>query len=232
MLGLYKGVTSPLIGIGLCNAVLFSANGTFRSILHTESSDATIPLAKVALAGSLAGCVMAFVNCPIELLKVRLQIQNQATKKIYNNILDCAVKTARAQGVRGLYRGIWTTILRDFPSFAGYFFVYEGSKRALADWQSKPESSLTPIQLMLCGGLAGFGAWLPCYPQDVLKSRIQSSKNPITLQRAFEELMAEIGFKGLFRGFGPTLVRAFPANAATFLAYELVHSHFIDNKER
>jgi len=31
------------------------------------------------LAGSLAGGVMALVNCPIELLKVRLQVQDSTT---------------------------------------------------------------------------------------------------------------------------------------------------------
>lgn len=82
---------------------------------------------------------------------------------------------------------------------------------------------LTPAELLVCGGLSGFGAWLPCIPQDVLKSRIQSSTKMIGVRQAFEQLIAESGARGLFRGIGPTMLRAFPANAATFLAYELVH---------
>lgn len=133
------------------------------------------------------------------------------------------MKSAKAGGVAGLYRGIGITLARDAPSFASYFLAYEGAKRIAAEWSAKPESMLTPAELLVCGGLAGFGAWLPCIPQDVLKSRIQSSPTPIGIRQAFEQLIAESGFRGLFRGIGPTMLRAFPANAATFLAYELVH---------
>lgn len=82
VLGLYKGVTSPLIGIGFCNAVLFSANGTFRAVLHNEERERQLGLGRIALAGFFAGGVMAAVNCPIELLKVRLQIQDGQSVKL------------------------------------------------------------------------------------------------------------------------------------------------------
>lgn len=78
---MYKGVASPLIGIGFCNAVLFSANGTFRQIFRNEDEELQLPLSKVALAGGMSGVVMAFVNCPIELLKVRLQVQDAGSVK-------------------------------------------------------------------------------------------------------------------------------------------------------
>lgn len=114
------------------------------------------------------------------------------------------------------------TLLRDVPSFAGYFFVYEGGKRAVARWQRKSEAHLTVAELLLCGGLAGFGAWIPCYPQDVLKSRIQSSAGRLTVRGALAGILREHGLRGFLRGLGPTMARAFPANAATFLAYETV----------
>lgn len=34
------------------------------------------------MAGSCSGVVMAFVNCPVELLKVRLQIQSSSQMKL------------------------------------------------------------------------------------------------------------------------------------------------------
>lgn len=36
--GLYKGVASPILGIGLCNAILFTANGQFRRILNVSET--------------------------------------------------------------------------------------------------------------------------------------------------------------------------------------------------
>lgn len=37
-----------------------------------------------------------------------------------------------------------------------------------------------------------------------------------------QSIFADHGIRGFFKGFGPTMVRAFPANAATFFVYELV----------
>lgn len=76
--GLYRGVASPLAGIGLCNAVVFMCNGEFRRMLQGGDANKVLSLAEVGIAGSMAGTVMAFFNCPIELLKVKLQTQDPA----------------------------------------------------------------------------------------------------------------------------------------------------------
>ena len=86
------------MGIGLCNAVLFSANGTFRRLLEDGDEEAGISLLRIGLAGSMAGAMMAFVNCPVELLKVRLQIQDTSSGKLvqcdiysYCEISPCSI---------------------------------------------------------------------------------------------------------------------------------------------
>ncbi|RKP10218.1 mitochondrial carrier domain-containing protein [Thamnocephalis sphaerospora] len=68
--GLYKGVMSPLAGIGICNAVLFAANGYFRGVVRENRADGnmerpfTIP--ELMVAGGLGGIAMAFANCPVQ----------------------------------------------------------------------------------------------------------------------------------------------------------------------
>lgn len=79
---------------------------------------------------------------------------------------------------------------------------------------------------ILSGGCAGIAAWLPCYPQDVIKSVIQSNESKLTIPQATSKIYKTSGFKGFFKGFTPTMIRAFPANAATFLGYELIISTF------
>lgn len=78
-------------------------------------------LDRVLLSGMLSGGVMAFINCPVELLKVRIQVQDRGCQQRYKNIFDCAWKSLRAEGPSGLFRGLNATLLRDLPSFAGYF---------------------------------------------------------------------------------------------------------------
>lgn len=61
-------------------------------------------------------------------------------------------------------------------------------------------------------------------PPDVIKSRLQSAptgKYPGGGMQVFKELMAKEGVAGLFKGLGPAMIRAFPANAACFMGYEV-----------
>lgn len=53
---------------------MFMSNGYFRRLLQNDRK--ALSVVEIGLAGSMAGSVMSFLNCPIELLKVKLQIQN------------------------------------------------------------------------------------------------------------------------------------------------------------
>lgn len=44
----------------------------------------------------------------------------------------------------------------------------------MQSFKSDPNESLSTAELLLAGGAAGFGAWIPAYPQDVIKSRYQN----------------------------------------------------------
>lgn len=113
-------------------------------------------------------------------------------------------------------------ILPDSCVFTQSVVVYEAMKAHLHS-TSLRDSMWNPI---ISGGCAGIAAWLPCYPQDVLKSRIQSSVHKVSLAEATSSLFKTAGLKGFYKGFTPTMIRAFPANAATFLGYEFVMNLF------
>lgn len=46
------------------------------------------------------------------------------------------------------------------------------------------------------------------------------------MRGVFKEMMRNEGPKALFKGFTPVMARAFPANAACFLGFEVVLSAF------
>jgi len=64
---------------------------------------------------------MGFVNCPVELVKIQLQLQRDNAVKLYNGAFDATAKIYAKHNLRGLYRGLTINILRDMPSFATYF---------------------------------------------------------------------------------------------------------------
>jgi solute carrier family 25 (mitochondrial carnitine/acylcarnitine transporter), member 20/29 len=62
----------------------------------------------------------------------------------------------------------------------------------------------------------GMANWAIAIPADVLKSRLQTAPEGkyTGVIDVYKTLMREEGSSALFRGMGPAMIRAFPANAA------------------
>ena len=122
-------------------------------------------------------------------------------------------------GVRSVFRGSVATLARDGPGSAAYFAAYEYIKRALSP--RDPATGRPTGELSLAAGVA---MWIPVFPVDTVKSRLQTAEGNVSLGGVVRELYGKGGLKAFFPGFGPALTRAVPANAATFLGVELAHS--------
>ncbi|GJM91548.1 hypothetical protein PR202_ga07928 [Eleusine coracana subsp. coracana] len=230
--GLYKGMGAPLATVAAFNAVLFSARGQMEALLRSEPG---VPLTvkQQVVAGAGAGVVVSFLACPTELIKCRLQAQSSLAEAaaasgvaVPKGPIDVAKHVVRDAGARGLFKGLVPTLGREVPGNAVIFGVYEAVKQYLAG--GTDTSSLSRGSQIMAGGLAGAAFWLTVYPTDVVKSVIQVDdfKNPrySGSMDAFRKIVAADGVKGLYKGFGPAMARSVPANAATFVAYEITRS--------
>eukprot|EP01132_Coremiostelium_polycephalum_P000472 gene472-598_t len=218
---LYKGVTSPLFGMMLENSILFIGYGQMKQLLQ---SDPNIPLTipQYSICGAGAGFLASFVLTPVELIKCRLQIQTTGEKK-YNGSFDCMVKILKENGVKGLYKGYVPTLSREVVGNMTFFSVYESMKKYFRS--RNPNGELTLPALITSGGVGGMAYWTVLYPVDVAKSRIQvtegNARAPSILS-VLRLIYKQEGVKGLFRGYTPTIIRAFPSNAALFSVYEFM----------
>lgn len=74
-------MTFPMLSSGTLNSILFGIYGNeLRRLQNICTTDAERKLKwthNVFLAGSTAGLIHTFFACPIELVKIRLQIQNR-----------------------------------------------------------------------------------------------------------------------------------------------------------
>lgn len=70
--------------------------------------------------------------------------------------------------------------------------------------------------------MAGIFNWIVAVPPDTLKSRFQTAPpgKYNGLMDVLKELIAQEGVTGVYKGLGPAMLRAFPANAACFLGVE------------
>ncbi len=201
--------------------------------LNTSSTEQNY--LKVFTCGALAGTVQAFVICPVEHIKCRLQIQAASgAKQMYKGPIDACVSIIKNHGIfRGLYRGMGVTLWRETPAFGMYFAVYDTIKdRVESLLEEKDDDHPIPSHAhawaasALAGGISGASTWGIIYPFDVIKSRMQTSPLDRHLQKGMWTVGGDIirnhGFKHMFRGLGVTLVRAFPVNAIIFPVYEFV----------
>lgn len=227
--GLYRGMVPPLLGVTPIFAVSFWGYDLGKKLVYAVTPNRTDPslsTAEITAAGFFSAIPQTFIAAPVERAKVVLQVQGQGGSKTqYNGVFDVVKGLYREGGVRSIFRGTGATLFRDGPGSAAYFAAYEVTKKALTPAGSSP-SELNLGAIIVAGGTAGVAMWSIAIPPDVLKSRLQSA--PSGTYTGFldcaRKTIAVDGVGALWKGFGPAMARAFPANAATFLGVEACRS--------
>ncbi|KAJ1917764.1 Mitochondrial carrier protein ymc2 [Mycoemilia scoparia] len=231
--GLYKGTATPLVGIGVCVSIQFlTMEYMKRTFARINGAAPTAPLSltpgQLYISGAIAGLANGVVSGPVEHIRTRLQVQTSGAggKLQYAGPLDCIKKIYSSHGISGIYKGQIPTLIREFNAYGVYFLVYESLVKNAMERKGIARDQLSSVQVMQYGAAAGMAIWLTTYPADIVKSKIQTDgfgsagKYKGTLD-CVRQIMAKDGVKGFFRGITPCLLRAAPANAATFLGFEL-----------
>eukprot|EP01135_Chromosphaera_perkinsii_P000542 Nk52_evm4s123 gene=Nk52_evmTU4s123 len=224
--GLYKGMASPMAGVAAINSLLFGVYGGTLRFLSGEKGEPS--LSQIAMAGWISGTINSVLSCPIELMKTRLQMQGPlkaGEKPKYKGPWDCFRQTVRVEGIRGCYKGMTATVVREAPSYAAYFASYDVLCKLLTP-EGKETKDLSPIAVMFAGGIGGIIAWLSSYPADVVKTRIQAEPADSKLYSGTVDCTLKSyragGVRVFFIGLNASIIRAFPVNGAIFMVYELV----------
>ena len=180
------------------------------------------------LTGASAGATEAFVVVPFELVKIRMQDRASAGK--YTGIIDCVVKTVKAEGPLALYNGLESTLWRHILWNAGYFgviFQVKGLMPVATDKSTQIRNDL------IAGATGGTVGTILNTPMDVVKSRIQNSpKIAGSIPKynwawpAVGTVMKEEGFSALYKGFLPKVLRLGPGGGILLVVYTGVMDFF------
>ncbi len=242
--GFFDGATPALATAVIENTLVFGANETIKRIIMNKQADKTKPLppSTVAAIGASAGFFQALFACPAEVVKCRLQAPGG------QGVLSpfaCTQKILSESGVRGLYRGFTPFVIREIPFYLVFFSVYEGVCSKL-EGGSRSRDQLSAMEVLLAGGLAGCAGWTVVVPADTIKSKLQASHENLSALATTKHILKTEGlFRGLFKGWSAIMIRygiyfilqfdlsalqfslisAFPANAATFLGFELARTY-------
>lgn len=153
------------------------------------------------------------ISCPAELLKIRSQSKTSGK----TDYVKLARTLVQQQGPMSLYKGYLSTLIRDIPSFAIYFGIFEIGLRHY----TKPTDSLTTVlsYQLLFGSLAGIASWWITYPFDVIKTTIQVSDKNLTIRKVIAENYKKQGWGFFFRGIACTSLKAVPMEATCLILY-------------
>ncbi|KAJ5224908.1 uncharacterized protein N7469_008411 [Penicillium citrinum] len=227
----YKGTLTPLIGIGACVSVQFGAFHEARRRLEAlnqkKYADGALSYGQYYMAGSFAGVTNSVLSGPIEHIRIRLQAQPHGAGRLYDGPIDCIRKLSAHNGaMRGLYRGQAVTILREAQAYGSWFMAFEYMMNQDAKRNNINREDISAVKVATYGGLAGEALWLSSYPFDVIKSKMQTdgfgaNQKFTSMRDCFAKTYAVEGFGGFWKGIGPTLLRAMPVSAGTFVVVEL-----------
>lgn len=127
--GLFRGLLPQLIGVAPEKAIKLTVNDLARSQLRKK--DGSISIISEVISGGMAGGSQVLFTNPLEIVKIRLQVQGETLVSEAGTIRTGAWKICRSLGLRGLYKGASACLLRDIPFSMIYFTTYSHLKKDL-----------------------------------------------------------------------------------------------------
>jgi solute carrier family 25 carnitine/acylcarnitine transporter 20/29 len=200
--GLYRGCIPPIFGSGIYRSAQFAAFegmytflGDNYSVMKYEIPYTGGMQVRVLLGGSFASTIRAFIETPIEVAKIKRQINQK-------------------WHFRELYNGFGVTWLRCQGLIITYFII--------VDYMRRNHASLFATTFwgpfLISGGAATFCWWL-VWPLEYMKSQVQGSYHgkQSVLSRMRLVIRERGGFFALYRGIGPGTIRSFLANGSSMV---------------
>jgi hypothetical protein len=197
---LYRGILAPLCGVGLEKCLVF---GTYNFCHNKQNFN-------ISVSGAISGFVASLIVTPYE--RIKILRQNQTAFR-WN---DCA-------NPQFIFKGLSATFTREVPGFAIYFSTYEYLKNKFYISQNKQIDILSSF---IFGGIAGSNAWLFIYPQDRIKTIIQSNNNgKINISELLKTQWKNGGIRQFYSGFSMAFVRAILLHSGTFCMMEILNKN-------
>lgn len=170
---------------------------------------------------------------PIDVVRTRLIAQDY--HRGYSNTLAAFLTIGRMEGIRGLYRGFFLSLFQVAPltgiNFMAYKFLCSSTVDVL---HLQAKSEIPAVVTFFNGAVAGLLSKTVVYPLDLAKKRMQIQgfgehrKNfgkhfeCTGIGSCFRETIAREGYRGLFKGMWPSVLKTGLTSAMNFCIYDNV----------
>lgn len=167
------------------------------------------------LMGGVSAAVSKTFASPIEVIKLRLQnveamLKSGSLDRAYGGIVDCGQRIVSDEGVKALWKGNGTNVIRYFPTQALNFSLKDYFKRLFGRNKERDGYFIWFLGNLASGGAAGSVSLLFVYSLDYARTRLSNDlksakkggqKQYKGLVDVYKQTIASDGFAGLYRGF-------------------------------
>mmetsp|Transcript_22468 Transcript_22468/g.44147 ORF Transcript_22468/g.44147 Transcript_22468/m.44147 type:complete len:310 (-) Transcript_22468:518-1447(-) len=175
-------------------------------------------------ASLVAAGVAELATLPIDVTKVRLQVQHKSLEGTlrYNGMVDCMTKIVREEGASALWRGLTPALTRQCLYTSSSLVLYEPIRDTIVGLTGGvgEDGNANYVQRLLSGGSAGAISIAIFNWTEVVKTRMQTSPIKVSMSSVAAQVYRQDGILGFWAGIKPNVIRTFLVNAAELGTYD------------
>jgi len=164
-------------------------------------------LAANSASGGMAGTLSLSAVYSLDFARTRManDTKNKDGVRKFNGLVDVYMKTFKAEGIQGLYRGFVISAVGIFLYRGLYFGLYDSLKPVVVGDNGGVLASF------LLGWAVTVSSGLASYPLDTVRRRMMmtsgSGVNYASSLDCFKQIVAKEGYKSLMKGAGANVLR-------------------------
>eukprot|EP00668_Euglena_longa_P040124 GGOE01052376.1.p1 GENE.GGOE01052376.1~~GGOE01052376.1.p1 ORF type:complete len:292 (+),score=54.71 GGOE01052376.1:80-877(+) len=222
--GYLCGLVPNLLTSVPANTIYLTTYAQLR-LLSTRCGFSDVVGPSLAAFGAV-GCTTTILN-PLFVVRLRIQLKpGSGMLSVMNNIW-------RNDGLQGFYRGLSTGIAGRTCESALYWTLYEHLKQfqPLRSF-SVPKFGAT---VLTCSVVAKLLSTIATYPYNVVRTHLWEVNAQTGLHdhnglvTAARHILQADGFRGLYAGLTPHIMRTIPSTGITFVVFELLSKCYLQH---
>lgn len=182
------------------------------------------------LVGGTAGSIGVFIGYPFDIVKVRIQSQNNPSQSSWSCFLDLL----KSGGIKGIYKGSIAPIVSQIPTNALIFAGESIGRKIIKYFKTSKDEKLSIFETFFAGTFGGLLQSIVLVPSDVIKCRMQvdvvGEKSAYSgILDCGRKVYKSSGIRGLYQGMMVTCSREIPSIGVYFLTYRKFVEQFSDS---
>jgi len=172
----------------------------------------------------VAGAAAQFLLYPLDTIRTRLAV---SPAKTYSGIAHCAQLIRRDEGFKAFYRGITPSMIGILPYAGVDIALFEMMKQRLMDAAEQQGLDNPPAHMLIGAGmLSSSVAQVVSYPLALIRTRMQAqgvagaAPKYTSMMDVLQKTLEAEGFRGLYKGFLPNLMKLAPAAGISWWVFE------------